>query len=122
MGATKRDISGVFDAELNRKRSRKADVLGKVFNLSPKGITFLTDTFLPEWMEVGVEMRLPHTGMRRDQRLDIGCRGVVVQCTRRTQGKGFEVVLMFLDLPKRAQAQLSIPPSAVAPHSISISR
>ena len=122
MGATKRDISGVFDAELTGKRSRKAGVLDKVFDLSPKGITFSTDTFLPEWMEVGVEMRLPHSGTRRDQRLDIGCRGVVVQCARRSQGKGFEVVLMFLDLPKRAQAQLSVAPSAVAPFSISISR
>ena len=122
MGATKRDISGVFDAELTGKRSRQASVLDKVFDLSPKGITFLTDTFLPEWMEVGVEMRLPQSGTRRDQRLDIGCRGVVVQCARRGQGKGFEVVLMFLDLPKRAQAQLSVAPSAVAPHSISISR
>ena len=122
MGATRRDISGVFDAELKGKRSRKAGVLDKVFDLSPKGITFLTDTFMPEWMEVGVEMRLPPTGARRDQRMDIGCRGVVVQCTSRGQGKGFEVVLMFLDLPKRAQAQLSVAPSAVAPFSISISR
>jgi hypothetical protein len=122
MGATRRDISGVFDAELKGKRSRKAGVLDKVFDLSPKGITFLTDTFMPEWMEVGVEMRLPQSGARRDQRLDIGCRGVVVQCARRSQGKGFEVVLMFLDLPKRAQAQLSVAPSAVAPSSISISR
>ena len=122
MGVTKRDFSGVFDAELKGKRSRKAAVLDKAFNLSPKGMTFVTDTFMPEWMEVGVEMRLPQSGARRDQRLDIGCRGVVVQCARRGQGKGFEVVLMFLDLSKRAQARLSAAPSAVAPHSISISR
>ena len=122
MGVTKRDFSGVFDAELKVKRSRKAAVLDKAFNLSPKGMTFVTDTFMPEWMEVGVEMRLPNSGARRDQRTDIDCRGVVVQCTRRGQGTGFEVVLMFLDLPKRAQAQLSATPSAVAPLSISISR
>ena len=122
MGATRRDVSGVFDAELEEKRSRKAAVLDKVFKLSPKGITFVTDTFMPEWTEVGVEMRLPNSGARRDQHTDIGCRGVVVRCARREQGKGFEVVLMFLDLPKRAQAQLSAAPSAVAPLSISISR
>ena len=122
MGVTKRDFSGVFDAELKSKRSRKAAVLDKAFNLSPKGMTFVTDTFMPEWMEVGVEMRLPNSGARRDQHTDIDCRGVVVQCARREQGKGFQVVLMFLDLPKRAQAQLSTAPSAVAPLSISISR
>src|SRR5664280_3888245 len=101
MACTRRDVSGIFDAELKGKRSRKAAVLDKVFCLSPKGITFLTDTYLPEWTEVGVEMRLPQTGARRDQSVDIDCRGVVVQCAQRERGKGFEVVLMFLDLPKR---------------------
>jgi hypothetical protein len=68
-------------------------------------------------------MRLPNKAARRDQQ--IMCRGVVVQCTRREQGNGFEVSLLFLDLPKRAQSQLSvIPPSVspVSPVSISISR
>jgi|SRR5579871_1349097 len=126
MGATKRDISGVFDADLKGSR---AAVLDKVFKLSAKGMTFVTDTFMPEWMEVGIEMRLPRgngdlvkSKTRGDQHMDIGCRGVVVQCARREQGKGFEVVLMFLDLPKRAQAQLTAAPSAVAPLSISIGR
>jgi hypothetical protein len=122
MGVTKRDISGIFDAELKSKRPRKAAVLDKVFDLTPKGITFLTDTFINEWTEVGVEMRLPAMYARKDQQIDIDCRGVVVQCAKREQGKGFKVVLLFLDLPKRAQAQLAVPPSAVAPLSISISR
>ena len=122
MGATRRDVSGVFDAELKGKRSRKAAVLDSVFCLSPKGITFLTDTYLPEWTEVGVEMRLPQSRARRDQSIDIDCRGVVVQCARREKSKGFEVVLLFLDLPKRAQAHLGAAPSALTPLSISISR
>ncbi len=120
MGATKRDVSGVFDAELKGKRLHKAGVLDKIFHLGPRGITFVTDTFLPEWTEVGVEMRLPNPGSRRDQH--IGCRGVVVQCTRREQGGGFEVALLFLDLPKRAQARLTAAPPAAHPLSISISR
>jgi hypothetical protein len=122
MGVTKRDVSGIFDAELKGKRPRKAAVLDKVFDLTPKGITFLTDTFMNEWTEVGVEMRLPATGTRKDQPVDIDCRGVVVQCVKREQGKGFKVVLLFLDLPKRAQAQLAVTPSAIAPLSISLSR
>ena len=122
MGATRRDVSGVFVNELEDKHSRKAAVLDRAFNLTPKGMTFVTDTFMPEWMEVGVEMRLPVAGGARRDYTDIDCRGVVVQCERRAQGKGFEVVLMFLDLPKRARAQLSAAPSGVAPMSISISR
>lgn len=122
MGATKRDHSGVFDAELKNKRPQRAAVLDKVFSLGPKGLTFVTDTYLPEWTEVGVEMRLPQTGEHREKNLEIDCRGVVVQCARREQGKGFEVALLFLDLPKRAQARLSSVPPSVNPYSISISR
>jgi hypothetical protein len=120
MGATRRDNSGVFDAELKSKRRRTAAVLDSDFHLNQKGVTFVTDTYLPEWTEVGVEMRLPHKGARRDQ--SITCRGVVVQCTARGQGKGFEVALLFLDLPKRALTQLSITSPQFTPFSISISR
>jgi hypothetical protein len=120
MGAAKRDVSGVFDAELKTKRPRKATVLDNQFELGPKGITFATDTFLPEWTEVGVEVHMPKGSVRRDH--CIGCRGVVVRCAPRQHRKGFEVSLLFLDLPKRAQAQLSLPPSARNSASISISR
>jgi hypothetical protein len=122
MAATKKDVSGVFDAELKTKRPRKAAVLDNIFRLGPKGLTFVTDTYLPEWTEVGVEMRLPKPGARRNQAIEIDCRGVVVQCTRRQQGKGFEVALLFLDLPERLQAQLTATPPSVPPQSISISR
>jgi len=120
MGATKRDFSGVFDAELKGRRTQKAAVLDKAFRLNHKGITFISDTFWPEWTEVGVEMRLPNKGVRRDQQ--IVCRGVVVQCSRRQRGNGFEVALLFLDLSKRAQSQINLIPPFIKPLSISISR
>lgn len=116
MAATRRDISGVFDAELKGRGIRRAAVLDNVFHLSEKGITFFTDTYLPEWTEVGVEMQMPRRGQ------PIVCRGVVVQCARREQGKGFEVALIFLDLPKRAQSQLITPQMTMNPSSISITR
>jgi hypothetical protein len=120
MGATKRDLSGVFDAELRSGRARKAAVLDEVFHLSQKGITFVSDTFLPKWTEVGVEMCMPSKGARRDHH--INCRGVVVECARREHGKGFEIALVFVDLPKRAQNELSYSPVDMNPLSISIAR
>jgi hypothetical protein len=120
MGPTRKDLSGIFDNELAANRSGHAARLDKVYHLGPKGITFVTDTFLPEWTEVGVEMRLPASGARKHQL--IGCRGVIVQCARRQQDNRFEVALLFLDLSKRAQDQLSAAPCAISPTSISISR
>mgnify|MGYP003341238148 CR=1 FL=1 len=118
--AARRDISGVFDAELKRSSSQKAATLDRVFHLSHKGLTFLSETQMPEWTEVGVEMRLPVKGARRDQL--INCRGVVVQCTRRTQGKGFEVALVFVDLPRKTQAQLDVSPAVQQTMSIALAR
>ena len=120
MATTRRDVSGVFDAELKGRRTQKAAILDKAFQLSHKGITFVTDAFWPEWTEVDVEMRLPSKGARKDQ--PIMCRGVVVQCARREKGAGFDVSLLFLDLPKRAQDQINVIPPSVNPISISISR
>ena len=120
MGATRKDLSGVFDADLQGRRPRRAAILDRSFQLTHKGITFATDTFMPEWTEVGVEMRLPNKGARKDS--PIACRGVVVQCARREQGKGFEVALLFLDLPRKARDQINVMPSAVDSLSISISR
>jgi len=118
MGATKRDFSGVFDAELKVKLSKQSVVLDNPFHLSHKGITFMTDQAVPEWTEVGVKVRLPQKSARKDSM--ITCRGVVVECSRCQANPGYRITLLFLDLPKRAQEQLAFPATAPSPASISI--
>ena len=120
MGATKKDDSGVFDAEWNNRRAGKAAVMDQQFELGPHGITFLTDSYLSEWTEVGVEMKFPQQGDRGQRPID--CRGVVVQCVRSHRGRGFEVALLFLDLSKQAQIRLLHSAADAASASISISR
>jgi len=112
MGATKRDTSGVFAGGLQTP--------GRVSSLSPNGITFQTPQYLPQWTEVGVLMRLPGAGRQAHRPVD--CRGVVVQCAKRAAGEGFEVSLLFLDLPKRAAARLATGARTAAPTSLSIVR
>lgn len=120
MGVTKRDLSGVFDAELSVKRTKKTSAFDNAFHLSQKGITFFSEQGVPEWTEVGVRMHLPQKGVRKDP--SISCRAVVVECSPRQGDRGYRVTLLFLNLPKRAQAQLALPPLGVSPASISISR
>ncbi len=117
MGAIKREVSAVLTADDSSSRPRPAAVADQVVHLGPKGLTFSTDQYVPEWTEVGVEMRVPSHGVRKDQQID--CRGVVVQCARRDEGRGFEVSLLFLDLPKKAHPHLS---GHAAPLRVSISR
>ena len=116
MAATKQDDSGVFGPVLRAKRPRQEAVLDQVSHLSLKGVTFLTERFLPEWTEVGVKMHLPKAEAQRDRH--VGCRGVVVQCVPQQNGKGFEVSLVFLNLPKRVGPQLAGTPAK--PSSVSI--
>ena len=120
MGATKRDLSGVFDADLNAKRAKKTAVLSHTYHLSDKGITFLSDQGVPEWTEMRIELRLPQKGLHKD--LPISCRGVVVECSPCQGSRGYRVTLLFLDLPKRTQAQLNIPFAVLNPSTVSVSR
>jgi len=113
MAATKRDLSGVFDAELQRKHPRKSAVLDSAFYLNHKGITFISDRALPEWTEVGVELRVPQK---------ITCHAVVVECTRCAVEHGYKITLLFLDLPKRAFSQLDLPLAGASAACISIFR
>ncbi len=107
MGATKRDLSGVFATEVHSRRVTRTTDLGWISYFGPKGITFVTSKYFPVWTELGVEMYLPPTKARHDQTVD--CRGVVVQCTQRQTGNGFEVALWFVDLPRGAAARLAEP-------------
>ena len=114
MAAAKRDVSGTFDAELKRSARRKCNTaaLDSVSYLSRQGVTFVSETCMPEWTEVSVEMRMPVQGARKDQ--SINCHGVVVQCERRQNGKGFMVALIFLYVPKHYQTMLEVLPVALS--------
>ena len=116
MGATKRDVSGVFAAEL-RDAARPAAVLDRSFRLNHHGLTFATAAYFPPWTEVGVRVQLPHAAK------PIVCRAVVVRCVRRLRGKGYNISLLFLDLPRPVQAQLDSQPAALrGPLSVAIAR
>lgn len=120
MGATRRDVSGVFDAELRRPRTQRVSVLPKNFHLNHHGITFVSDTPLPVWTEVVADIRLPALG--GGQEPPITCRAVVVQCDRRAPGRGFTVALLFFDLPKNEQLRLDFLPVTHNSASVSLSR
>jgi len=113
MSVAKRDGSGVFDADLQSKPHRKSAALDTTFYLNHKGITFLSDVAVPEWTEVGVELRIPQK---------ITCRAVVVECTRCAVERGYKITLLFLDLPKRAAARVDGSVAVAHAASVSISR
>ncbi len=120
MGATKRDLSGVFDADWSVESSKKSTSLDSAFHLTQNGMTFFTAQGVPEWTEVGVKMHMPQKGARKDH--SFTCRGVVIECSPCQTRPGYRVTLMFLDLPKRAQDQINLAPLATQSASISISR
>ncbi len=120
MPTTRRDRSGIFNPGFNPSPLRANARLDRIDHLSFKGVTFTTGQCLPEWTEVGVEMKIP--GLNCNDDSHIGCRGVVVQCSRRNRDDRFEVSLLFLDLPKRYQHQLQSAASSARACSISIDR
>jgi hypothetical protein len=123
MGATKRDVSGVFDSDIKPKQNRKTAAVDDVFQLGPRGLTFVTDKFMPEWTEVGVEMQLPlNKPAKKDKSTAVDCRGVIVECEPVGKSKKYQVSLLFLDLPQRIEAELSDKPVTAHRSAISIAK
>jgi hypothetical protein len=113
MGATKRDVSGVFDAEL--RGPAKATRRDRGFVLNHNGLTFVSDACLREWTEIGVRVQFP-------KGQPITCRAVVVHCAPRAGERLYDVALLFLDVPKAAGARLDLLPATTGPLSVSITR
>ena len=120
MAVTKRDASGTFDADLTGKLSKQAAVASAPLQLNHNGITFVSARAFPEWTELDVQIRLPQKGSSKAS--SVTCRSVVVQCTKRPLATGYEISLLFLDLPKRAHPQLDLRTPQPTAASIWISR
>lgn len=120
MAVTKRDASGTFDAALAGKPSKQAAVASAPLQLNHNGITFVSARPVPEWTELDVQMRLPQNHLHKAS--SVTCHGVVVQCTKRPFAAGYEVSLLFLDLPEHAHPQLDLRAPQPAAASIWISR
>ncbi len=119
MGATTRDLSGVFAVPACPRGVPHAVSHDPGLQIGPRGMTFVSSHFLPEWTEVDVELRLPGEPA---QKPPIDCHGVIVQCQPRLEGSGYDVSLLFLDLPARARSLLAATHPSRTPPVISIAR
>ena len=72
------------------------------FQIRKNGIEFQSSTSIPEWTEMTVELETSAKGQ------NVRCTGVVVSCAgNRHSGDRGQVALLFTDLSKQAQGQLS---------------
>jgi hypothetical protein len=104
MKAAKADRSGTFDHITLNLAKAPTVVRPSGFHLSPRGMTFHSERRLAPWTEVEVEVEVPGEGVK--QRV-IRCAGIVVQCESSPRHAGYDITLLFLELNKRAMADLS---------------
>jgi hypothetical protein len=103
MKAAKADRSGTFDHITLNLAQAPTVVRPRGFHLSQRGMTFHSDRRLAPWTEVEVEVEAPADGQKRRA---IRCSGIVVQCEPSPRRAGYEITLLFLELNKRALAEL----------------
>lgn len=101
MKAAKADKSGTFDHITLNLAKAPTVVRPSGFHLSPRGMTFHSERRLAPWTEVEVEV--PGDGQKRRT---IRCAGIVVQCEPSHRQAGYDITLLFLELNKRAMADL----------------
>lgn len=104
MKAAKADRSGTFDHITLNLAHAPTVVRPRGFHLSPRGMTFRSDRRLAPWTEVEVEVEVPGDGQKRRA---IRCAGIVVQCEPAQRHAGYDITLLFLELNKRAFADLN---------------
>ena len=66
-------------------------------------MTFHSDRRLAPWTEVEVEVEAPSDAQKWHT---IRCAGIVVQCEPSHRHAGYDITLLFLELNKRALADL----------------
>ena len=104
MKAARADTSGIFDNITLSWAKQPTRVNPNNFHLSPRGLTFRSATRVAPWTEMNVELEVLLNGTRPRR---IQCSGVVVQCEPARGQAGHDVTLLFLDLTKRAAAEIS---------------
>lgn len=100
MSASKLDTSGIFGAETEQASSRRLTLPSQAVCIRKNGIEFLSSTAMPLWAELTVDLQTPEGKKVRG-------RGVVVACEGNRQS-GYSVSLMFMNLSRQAQEQLSL--------------
>ena len=70
------------------------------FQIRKNGIEFQSSTAIPEWTEMTVELETSATGKK------VRCSGVVVACMG-NRHSGYQVALLFTNLSKQGEAELS---------------
>jgi len=113
MKAAKADQSGTFNHITLNLATGPTVVRPSGFHLSPRGMTFHSERRLAPWTEVEVEVEAPGDGSKHRM---IRCAGIVVQCETSPRHNGYDITLLFLELNKRALADLS-KISRLHPHS-----
>jgi hypothetical protein len=103
MKAAKADRSGTFDHITLNLAKGPTVVRPSGFHLSPRGMTFHSERRLAPWTEVEVEVEVPGDGQKRRV---IRCAGIVVQCEPSHRQAGYDITLLFMELNKRAMADL----------------
>jgi hypothetical protein len=75
------------------------DLSPQSFHIRKNGIEFSSETPVPMWTEMTVELQLPGTR-------EFSCSGVVVACTG-NRHLGYNVSLVFTNVSKQAQERLN---------------
>ena len=121
MKAAKADRSGVFDYVTLSLAKTPTVVRPSGFHVAPRGMTFHSARRLAPWTEVEVEVETPAVGQKRHA---IRCSGIVVQCEASPHRAGYDITLVFLELNKRAMADLSklshLPAHSSSHHNVAV--
>jgi len=104
---SQRDTTEAFHSVLLLCGSQKLNLLDQNFNVSPRGMTFTTDSHFAPFTDLSIRLKLPPSIGALNGRT-IQCEGVVVECRGSRTQKIYHITVAFLNLSPSDQKFLSL--------------
>lgn len=101
MSTSKSDTSGIFAPLTVESAETRLSLAADAVRIRKNGIEFKCGKPLPDWTEMTVDLHSPRDGKR------VQCTGVVVAC-QGNRHSGYTVSMVFVNLTRQAQANLSL--------------
>jgi hypothetical protein len=107
MSTSKLDTSGIFQQPKISTSQTRLSLPASAIRFRKNGIEFRTDSPIPAWTEMTVDLQSPTDGKK------VHCTGVVVDCSGNRHA-GYLVSMVFMNMSRQSQErfnQLAFPRS-----------
>lgn len=102
----RQELASFISRKLSSPRPGNEAIMTESADISANGIFCKSDTYIPTFREVEINVIIPDHTSSDSRKTDIRCSGVVVRCEKERTGDHYEVALYFTDINLSDRARI----------------